>query len=165
MTPSVPTAAGEAHGVRLVVPADLEARAGALVGVPYRPKGADPAGWDCMGLLRWCLDRFCGVAVADYAHLYRAEILTGVAGRAERARLIAEGLAAWRPVEPQAGVAAWLDGLGGPGHVGFMVGPRRLLHADHRCGTVMLDLDDPAAGWRLKGAFVPAAVNAIVGPR
>lgn len=139
---------------------DLEARAADLIGVPFKAKGATPAGWDCKGLGRWCLLYLCGVATPDYDDLYDAALLD-VGRRHERARLIADGFNAWRPVEPQAGAIAWLEWLGSAGHVGFMLSPRRLIHSDTRCGTALLDLDDPAAGYRLRGAFVPAAVTEI----
>lgn len=145
----------------MIVPADLETRVGPLIGAPFLAKGDAPSGWDCRGLTRWCLREFCGVETPDYRTLYDADIVTNVWGRAERARLVAEGLAAWRPVPPQAGVVAWLEWLGGAGHVGFMLSPRRLIHADSRCGTALLDLDDPAAGYRLRGAFVPSWIETI----
>ena len=149
--------------MEMVVPGDLEARAAEIIGVPFAPKGGDLTGWDCRGCARWCLRTWCGVDVPDYLDLYAASILTSVAGRRERARLIAEGLASqWRPVEPQAGAVALLHWLGGSGHVGFMLSPTRIVHADTRCGTTLLDLDDAGAAYRLKGAFVPAFVTAII---
>lgn len=146
----------------MVVPSDLEARAAEIIGVPFLPKGGDHSGWDCRGCARWCLRTWCGVDIPDYLDLYAASILTAPAGRRERARLLAEGLASqWRPVTPQAGTVAWLEWLGGAGHVGFMLSPTRIVHADLRVGTALLDLSDPAAAYRLKGAFVPAFVTDI----
>lgn len=146
----------------LTVPPDLAARAGQLVGTPFRPHGDDPSGWDCRGCARWCLATFCGVEVPTYRELYSASILETIGGRAERARLIADGLTDWRAVEPQAGVVAWLKWLGGSGHVGFMLSPTQVLHADTRAGTTLLDLDRPDAGYHLLGAFVPGFVTDIV---
>lgn len=145
----------------MVVPRDLEARVAQLIGTPFVAKGDTPEGWDCRGCAAYCLRTFCGVDVPDYRSLYAAAILTSRSGRAERAKLIAEGLAQWRPVTPQAGAVAWLEWLGGAGHVGFMLSPRRLIHADTRAGTVLLDLDDPSAAYRLKGAFAPGWISEL----
>lgn len=144
----------------MAVPADLEARVAEIIGVPFLAKGDTLDGWDCRGCVRWCLEHLCGVPTPDYRGLYDADVLR-LAGRSERARLIAEGLANWRPVEPQAGAVAWLEWLGGAGHVGFMLSPRRLVHADVGPGTVLLDLDDPASAYRLKGAFAPSWISDI----
>lgn len=146
--------------VAMTVPSDLEARVVPLIGVPFLAKGDTLDGWDCRGCARFCFREFCGVETPDYRGLYSAAVVR-LAGRAERSRLIAEGLAAWRPVEPQAGVIAWLEWLGGAGHVGFMLSARRLVHADARAGTVLLDLDDPSAAYRLRGAFVPDWITEI----
>lgn len=144
-----------------MVPRDLEDRAGDLIGTPFLAHGDDLNGWDCRGCARWCLREFCGVTVPTYRELYSASILETVSGRAERARLIAEGLTDWRPVVPQPGVIAWLKWLGGSGHVGFMLTPTRILHADTRAGTAILDLDRPDAGYHLLGAYVPGFVTEI----
>lgn len=146
--------------MRMSVPGDLVARAAPLIGAPFRAKGDTPAGWDCRGLTRWCLRANSGIEVPDYHHLYEAEIVTP-GGTGERARLLAEGLAAWRPVAPQPGVVAWLTWLGKAGHVGYMLTPRLVLHADTPMGTTLLDLDEPGGRYRLKGAFVPAFVTDI----
>lgn len=145
----------------MIVPADLEHQVAALIGVPFRVKGDDLDGWDCRGCARWCLKNLCGVDVPDYLDLYASAIIA-VSGRRERARLLGEGLAqTWRPVQPQAGTVALLSWLGSAGHVGFILSPTKILHADIRVGTAVLDLDDPAAAYRLKGAFVPAFVTDI----
>lgn len=147
--------------MRMIVPRDLEARSAVIIGAPFLAKGDAPDGWDCRGLARWCLREWCGVEVPDYQALYAADIVCS-AGRRTRAALLAQGLGEqWRPVEPQAGAVALLEWMGAAGHVGFMLSPRRLLHADTRCGTALLDLDDPAAGYRLRAAFVPAFITEI----
>lgn len=136
-----------------VTTAELEIRVSGLIGIPYLAKGDTPKGWDCRGCVRWCLDQFCGVETPDYRSLYTADQV-GQSGRRLRAALIADGLAAgWEPVEPRPGAVAWLSWLGTAGHVGFMLDQRRVLHADARSGTALLDLDDPAAGYRLVGTF------------
>lgn len=148
--------------MRMVVPADLEIRAGALVGAPFRVKGDTPEGWDCRGCARWCLSEFCGVDLPDYRDLYQAALVSP-AGAGERARLIAEGLSAWRPVQPQAGALVLLAWLGRAGHLGFMLGRRRFLHADTR-GTAIEDLDNPACPYAAAGFFVPSFVTEILHP-
>lgn len=148
----------------MVVPSDLEAQveAAGLIGVPFLAKGDTLAGWDCRGCARYALREFCGVDVPDYLDRYQAALLVGTSGRRERARLLAEGLAAtWRAVPPQPGVVVLLHWLGGAGHVGFMLTPRLVLHADVRQGTAILDLDDPGSGYRVIGSFVPAFITQI----
>ncbi len=143
------------------VPEDLIARASVLIGAPFQAKGDTPEGWDCRGLTRWCLREFSGIEVPDYLNLYDAAIICP-GGARERARLLAQGLAAWRRVEPQPGVVAWLTWMGKPGHVGYMLTPRLVLHADSPMGTTLLDLDAPRSRYGLKAAFVPAFVTDIV---
>lgn len=145
----------------LRVPGDLVARISPLIGAPFAPKGDTPKGWDCRGLVRWCLREYCAVTVPDYQDLYQASIVS-VRGGSERARLLAEGLAHWRPVEPQAGALALLTWMGQAGHVGFMLAPRLVLHADAGIDTTLLDLDEPGSRYGFAGAFVPGCVSEIV---
>lgn len=146
----------------LTVPADLKARAGELVGRPFLAKGDTPDGWDCRGLARWCLRAFCGVETPDYQERYAAVVITPC-GAGDRQRLLQAGLQEqWRPVAPQAGAVAWLEWMGRAAHVGFMLSEHELIHADNRCGTALMDLRAPAAGYRLRGAFVPAFVTDII---
>lgn len=146
--------------MQMRVPSDLLAQIDPLIGAPFVPKGDAPSGWDCRGLARWCLARFSGVELPDYQGLYAADIVSA-RGRAERARLLAEGLEQWRPVPPQAGVVALLTWLGSAGHVGYMITPRLVLHADAGINTCLLDLDEPGSRYGLAGAFVPAFVTEI----
>lgn len=145
----------------LIIPADLASRVGAIIGTPFLAHSDGPAAWDCRGCLNHCYARFLNHPLPDYRGLYSASVM-GARRAHERARLIAEQAAAWRPVEPQAGAAAWLEWLGSAGHVGFMIGPRLLVHADVGVGTALLDLDRPPAQYRLRGAFVPSVVTRIV---
>lgn len=144
------------------VPLDLEARIerAGVIGRPFRAHGDTPDGWDCRGCVRWHLATFCGVEVPDYLDLYDEAVFSRAARR-DRARLLADGLARWREITPQAGAVALLERFGSAGHVGFMISPRRIVHADVRCDTAVLDLDDPAAGYRLTGAFLPAHIHSI----
>ena len=58
-------------------------------------------------------------------------------------------------------MVAWLTWMGRAGHVGYMLTPRLILHADTPMQTALLDLDEPGGRYRLKGAFVPAFVTDI----
>lgn len=151
---------GDAAEMVLHVPSDLPQRAAAIIGRPFLPKGDTPAGWDCRGCARWCYREWCGLALPDYADLYESDIVSR-SGRSERARLLGEGLAAWRPVAPQAGALAWLSFLGVAGHVGFMISPTLVVHADSGIGTQLLNLEEVGGRYRLHGAFVPAFVTRI----
>lgn len=147
--------------MEMIVPPDLRARAAAVIGAPFLAKGGSPDGWDCRGCARWCLREWCGVEVPDYLDLYAADIVSN-GGRRERARVLAEGLARqWRPIAPQPGVVTLLSWFGASGHVGFMISATEVLHADSRVGTALMNLNDPAAPYRLAGAFVPASVTTI----
>ena len=51
-----------------------------------------------------------------------------------------------------------------PAMIAIQQGPQILeamIHADVRQGTALLDLDDPASGYRPVGAFVPAFITEI----
>lgn len=149
-----------ARNMILRVPNDLPDRAAAIIGRPFLAKGDTPDGWDCRGCARWCYRTWCGVALPDYADLYDAAIVNRT-GRVERARLLGEGLAQWRPVAPQAGALAWLTFLGVAGHVGFMISTTLVVHADAGIGTQLLDLEEVSGRYSLKGAFVPRFITRI----
>jgi cell wall-associated NlpC family hydrolase len=146
----------------LMVPTDLEARVTPLLSAPYLPGGETPEGWDCAGLVRWCLVNLCGLAEVEPMPDYPSEITASPAGRPERARRIGEVLTRWREVPARPGAVAWLEWLGGATHVGFLVGPATVLHADVGTGTCLLDLNRRGGRWRLKAAFVPDSVTGLI---
>lgn len=146
----------------MIVPADFTARVATLVGTPFRIKGDDRDGWDCRGCGRWIYRNILGVAVEDYRDAYEASGFSTATGRARRAHVIAERLAAWRPVAVQAGAIVQLTWLGRSGHVGVMLDRRCFIHADQGVGTTIADLADRACAYRPVGWFVPSYVTEVL---
>lgn len=144
----------------MTLPSDLERRASALIGAPFKPLGGTPDGWDCRGLVRWCLTEWADVTVPDYLDVYDAEIVTPE-GAGQRQALFARHLASWRQLDPQAGAVALLERFGRAGHIGFMLSPTRVLHADAPSNTAILDLTQYGGRYRLRAAFIPAHIKAI----
>ncbi|WGM45231.1 hypothetical protein KOAAANKH_00092 [Brevundimonas sp. NIBR10] len=145
----------------MVVPHDLLARIAPVIGSPFLGKGDRPDGWDCRGCVRWIYRTHLDVAIETYSDAYDALILTS-SGRARRARLIADRLAVWRPVEAQPGAVVHLNWLGRSGHVGLMTSRTGFVHADMGVGTTLADLDDRDCPYRAVGFFVPRFVTEVI---
>ena len=92
-----------------------------LQGVPYRPGGTDPAGFDCSGLVAYVLARH-GVLLP---------------------RTVAEQFTVGRKVHPaaiQAGDLVFFRTSGrGASHVGIAVTPEAFVHAPSSAGTVRVE--------------------------
>ena len=107
----------------------------ALRGTPYRAAGADPAGFDCSGLVQYVFARQ-GVAVPrNVAAQFRA-------GRGVRPDRIRPGDLVFFRIGPRE-----------VSHVGIAVGGGRFVHAPSERGTVRVDsLDSPYWAPRYAGA-------------
>jgi cell wall-associated NlpC family hydrolase len=117
--------------------AEIVVQAVALLGVPYRWGGNDPArGLDCSGLVRHV---FKTVAALDMPR--RSEQMSRLGQRIARADL-------------QAGDLLFFNTLGHPNsHVAVYVGDGRFVHAPGRKGQVRVDgLDDRYWSGRFNGA-------------
>jgi cell wall-associated NlpC family hydrolase len=133
-------AASAAEGAEAVsggTPAGDAVAAAALAfrGTPYRAAGADPAGFDCSGLVQYVFARQ-GVAVPRNV---AAQFRTGEGVRPDR-------------IEP-GDLVFFRIGPSEVSHVGIAVGGGQFVHAPSERGTVRVDsLDSPYWAHRYAGA-------------
>jgi hypothetical protein len=130
-----------------------------LIGAPYRDGGSDPAGWDCFGLICWCLERHFGVTGLDCHSGLRAPLagLERAARIPMQAAAFEAGRPGWRRIErPVPGAGVLITVAGRPLHAGLALGGGRLLHVDRAIATCVERLDDPQIWRRIEGYYVPA---------
>lgn len=143
---------------------------GRYIGVPFLKRGFDFSGWHCWGMIWRAYRDEAAIELQQYAPLSADDIVAAartmrrakalppwchiaslepgessqaLAVRARRALL----LRAFDVVEMLTGDAA------ADGHVGLMIGPRRLIHVEVDCSTVKVDLLDPTIEWRVTGFY------------
>ncbi len=126
----------------------------AFVGVPYSPRGRDPAGWDCWGCVRWGRWAVFDRHSPDWSDAYTAADFASVSQLAETtARLVRERLSAWREVPAQAGAVVLLTIFDRPAHVGLMLTGDEMLHAFGRAATTIERVDSLRWSGRVVGFF------------
>ena len=125
----------------------MSAWAAPYVGIPFRHLGRGHDGCDCWGLVCLVYREQFGIDLPSYDGAYAS-----AADKTEVARLIAGGQCDWARVDPplaqpgDVGLFRYADGT--PGHVGIMLGPRRLLHCHEGLDTTVADLDRRTLGLR-----------------
>jgi cell wall-associated NlpC family hydrolase len=125
------------------------------LGVPWVWRGRDPQGWDCWGLVAWCLAHHHGIRVPDFL-AETADV--DPADRASRYALqeaaFVTGRAGWTRLDrPEPGAAALcLVGVR-PIHVGLCVGSGLYLHVDRTSPTELARLSAPKWRDRIEGFY------------
>jgi cell wall-associated NlpC family hydrolase len=115
LPPDAPAAAAAAPAAEPVLHTALS-----LLGVPYRPGGNDPAGFDCSGFVTYVFARH-GVALPR-----TVESQARAGGQIGR---------------PAAGDLVFFRTSGrGPTHVGIALGPDRFIHAPSTRGVVRIEM-------------------------
>lgn len=125
-------------------------RASAWLGAPYALRGETPAGWDCLGAVKWLRGELFGRPTPWGPELYTP----ADADDPERRHALVEAqLPGWTAVEPRPGAVVLFERLGRLDHVGLLLTPRLFIHAlSVETGTAITDLRGP---WlrRLRGAY------------
>lgn len=128
----------------------------AALGVPFRERGRDYAGWDCWGLVRCAYRDVWGIDLPSYAEGYPAPARS-VEGREAMRDVVQAATAqggAWRAVAaPRAGDVVVLRVTGRPIHVGLLLDGERFIHAEDKVGAVIEKLASPAWSRRLDGFY------------
>jgi cell wall-associated NlpC family hydrolase len=121
-----------------------------FVGRPFAFGGRGPEAFDCWGLVRAVLaDRFA-IALPGYEAGYPAS----EADREDLAGLISRHLPDWRPAgEPAPGDVVLMRHGRHPCHVGVVVAPRLMLHAEEGTGAVLEPWDGPRWARKVVGIF------------
>lgn len=125
------------------------------IGAPYVDAGTTPAGWDCWGLIKFCLQTHFGLDVPAYDAV-RGE-LAGMTARARRdrqAEAFTAGLPAWRPVADAApGVVVLFTVARRPVHVGLCLHGGQFLHVDRKIETCVESLTCLQWARRIEGFY------------
>lgn len=132
------------------------------IGCPFLDGGTDPKGWDCFGLVWWCLTAEFGYTGLN-AHIAARLPDAASACREERlshqtdvfTRGIAPGRG-WRACERRSGAAVLIGVRGRPIHVGLVLVGGLFLHVDRKTPTCVEALSDGQWANRILGYYEPA---------
>ena len=134
---------------------EIPAWAAEYVGLPFRPHGRGPEGYDCWGLVRRVLADRWGVEPPSYDERYATVTDPRIAETVE-----AEARA-WRRVHPahaRPGDVVVLRVRGLPLHTGVLVAPPAFLHVMEGVDSVIDRLDRPHWARRIVGVYRHAAL-------
>lgn len=117
-----------------------------LIGVPFKLGGRGPDAYDCYGLLEEMYRRD-GKNILDYKSPEAGPLISALI-TSECARL-------WQPCEPKRGATALIR-VPHSLHVGYMIGPMRMIHSWEKSGGVVIE---PIEVWkrRVIGFYEPTA--------
>lgn len=139
---------------------DIRVRAARYIGVPFKDKGRDPAGWDCWGLLRYVrADMGLGQS-PSYAEAYDS-------AHGDVAAAIEAHLGNWNRLSaPRPGSALLFRRFGVAYHVGFCVSRSEMLHVSRDLigGTTIERFDTIVWGRLLDGAYWPKGKEELCKP-
>jgi cell wall-associated NlpC family hydrolase len=132
---------------------DSEALAAAahMVGVPWLPKGEDPAvGWNCWGCVRYGRRQIFGLESPSWAQDYTS---ADVASRERVEELIAARMGGWEETEIRPGAVLLFRTFGRDCHVGLVLTRSDFIHTFGGTETTILRLNDPHWARRIRGAY------------
>ena len=131
------------------------------VGVPFKPRGRDWNGWDCWGCVVLSFHEILGIELPSYEDQYEDD---DVRGSARLGELVAAQLGEWAVVplnrdasrpytfaKPMDVAVFRLHGR--PLHTGLVLDQARMLHTEHKIGTVIERLSSPMWAKRLEGIY------------
>ena len=126
------------------------------IGIPYAAAGRDRSGCDCYGLVRLVLAEQFGQGLPLVPERYA----TDRQAREDMARVRATALALvpsdeLAPGQEQAGDIINIRVLGQPLHVGVVVAPGWMLHAQRGVGAALESYRSPKWGPRVLGFYRP----------
>lgn len=121
------------------------------VGVPWRPRGATPAGWHCGGCVAYLRRLIWGV---DSPGLAGEDVSPAEVRSVDRVEaLILEGMAAWQPVECRPGAVILFAIKDRPAHVGLVLSASDFVHSFGGQETTILRLADRPWSKRIRGFY------------
>jgi len=125
------------------------------IGVPFRDHGRDPSGWDCWGLVCWCLRHHFGLSVPSFDDEYESALQPSSVRR-----VISKHKPEWGKVElgderPGDVLLLRMDGV--PIHVGLCIGKPLVLHVLPGPNTIVEEYTEPQHKVRVLGVYRYAA--------
>lgn len=125
--------------------------AAAYVGVPWRARGDDPAGWDCRGCVVYLRREIFGLASPGMGRdFYTA---ADVKSAATVEGMIRDRSAAWVPVQAAPGALILFEVFGRAAHIGLVLSGTDFVHSFGGQETTILRLDHPAWSRRIRGFY------------
>lgn len=123
-----------------------------IIGVPFLDRGRTPDGWDCWGLVRWCINKERDILLPSYDNLYDS----ASADCLNISSAIKEHSTQWEKVEKgreRIGDAILIRMKNLPIHVGYILAPGTFLHVDKVHGTVKEKYTAPKWEKRVLGFY------------
>lgn len=126
-------------------------RAAPYVGVPWKARGDDPAGWDCRGCVRFLRRRIWDLESPGMGNDFYSAV--DVRDPEKLEKLLLARLVAWRPVDPTPGAVIVFRVFGRDAHVGLVLTATDFVHSFGGQETTILRLDDPQWSPRIRGCY------------
>ena len=122
-----------------------------FVGVPWRPRGDDPAGWDCRGCVAYLRREIFGLESPGMTR----EFYSAADVRSPEAveRMMLERMGAWAEVPARPGAVVLFRVFGRNAHVGLVLSSSDFVHSFGGQETTILRLDDRAWSDRIRGFY------------
>ena len=124
---------------------------GHYIGFPFKDHGRDRKGVDCWGLVRLVMSEQFGISLPSYATHYDSTTRED-----QLAPLVEEERKWWIPVESgqeQLGDIVVLRMCGQPIHIGLVIEPGRMLHAEVGIGSVLDSYQSTRWSLRVTGFY------------
>lgn len=121
------------------------------VGVPWRPRGDSPEGWDCRGCVRFLRREIFGLESPGMAR--DSYSFSDLRSPERREELIRERIALWRPVSARPGAVIVFRAFGCDSHVGLVLSASDFIHSLGGQETTILRLDDVTWFPRIRGFY------------
>ena len=120
-----------------------------IIGVPFVEKGRSPeTGWDCFGLLKWCMKEAYGIDIPEHMDDYSC-----VRDKDGAFRIIMAEAPRWRSLlKPEYGAVPVFSFVRAY-HVGFFIDTYHFLHVYEGIQTSIADVNSLMWASRLRGVY------------
>lgn len=125
------------------------------ISVPFIERGRSWDGWDCWGLVVVAYHEMFGLELPDYLDRYETTFRKRDLFRLSRTCRREREMGWHEAAEPAPGDVALIMRRGVPIHIGMVMRPDRILHAENGVGTV----HEPLSAFRIEGFYRHAHVH------
>jgi len=120
---------------------------GKYIGVPYKPKGRDMSGLDCLGLLYLIYEYDLCLDLPDYDNYSHAD-------NASIEQVFIDGVTRWQRIPaPEAGALVMLTIGGHTTHLGIAVGEGKFIHCMEGVDCALDTFDSTRWRERIEGVY------------